>query len=63
MARKDWTGNRNPREQRPPIMIPELEYYLIVTDTEATERCYIQNPTREYMKKSSEQEMKKRHFK
>lgn len=35
MARRDRTGNRKPREQRPPIMIPELGYYLVVTDTEA----------------------------
>ncbi len=35
MARKDRTGNRKPREQRPPVKIPELGYYLVVTDTEA----------------------------
>lgn len=42
MARKDRTGNRKPRGQRSPEKIPELGYYLIVTDTEATERCYFQ---------------------
>lgn len=40
MAKKDRTGNRKSREQRNKIKIPELGYYLIVTDTEATERCY-----------------------
>lgn len=40
MARKDRNGNRKSREQRTPIKIPALGYYLIVTDTEATERCY-----------------------
>lgn len=24
MARKDRTGNRKPREQRPPVKVPEL---------------------------------------
>lgn len=42
MARKDRTGNRKSREQRRSIKIPELGYYLVVTDTEATERCYFQ---------------------
>ena len=40
MARKDRTGNRNTREQRKQFKVPELGYYLIVTDTEATERCF-----------------------
>lgn len=40
MARKDRTGNRKPRDQRPVKRIPEMGYYLVVTDTEATERCY-----------------------
>lgn len=43
MARKDRTGNRKPREQHSPIMIPELGYYLVVTDTEATDRCYFRD--------------------
>ena len=37
---KDRTGNRKSREQRKQFKVPELGYYLIVTDTEATERCY-----------------------
>lgn len=40
MARKDRTGNRKPRDQRAVKRIPEMGYYLVVTDTEATERCY-----------------------
>ena len=40
MARKDRTGNRTTREQRAVRRIPEMGYYLVVTDTEATERCY-----------------------
>ena len=40
MAKKDRTGNRKTREQRKQYKIPELGYYLIVTDTEATERCF-----------------------
>ena len=40
MARKDRTGNRTTREQRAIRRIPEMGYYLVVTDTEATERCY-----------------------
>lgn len=41
MAKKDRTGNRKPREQRKQFKKPELGYYLIVTDTEATERCFL----------------------
>ena len=40
MARKDRMGNRRTREQRAVRRIPEMGYYLIVTDTEATERCF-----------------------
>ena len=40
MAKKDRTGNRKSREQRKQFKVPELGYYLIVTDTEATERCF-----------------------
>lgn len=40
MAKKDRTGNRKIRDQRKPFKVPELGYYLIVTDTEATERCF-----------------------
>lgn len=32
MARKDRTGNRKSREQRPPVKLPELGYYLVVTE-------------------------------
>ncbi|MGN0251634.1 MAG: RloB domain-containing protein [Oliverpabstia sp.] len=35
MAKKDRTGNRKSREQRKQFKVPELGYYLIVTDTEA----------------------------
>ncbi len=40
MAKKDRTGDRKTRERRTPYKVPELGYYLIVTDTEATERCF-----------------------
>ncbi|MCD8073563.1 MAG: RloB family protein [Lachnospiraceae bacterium] len=40
MARKDRTGNRKSRDQRMEKRVPEMGYYLVVTDTEATERCY-----------------------
>ena len=40
MAKKDRTGNRKKRDQRIKKRIPEMGYYLVVTDTEATERCY-----------------------
>ena len=40
MARKDRTGNRTSRDQRKTRRVPEMGYYLVVTDTEATERCY-----------------------
>ena len=40
MAKKDRTGNRKTRDQRKQFKVPELGYYLIMTDTEATERCF-----------------------
>lgn len=40
MAKKDRRGNRKTRDQRSGKMLPELGYYLVVTDTEATERCF-----------------------
>lgn len=40
MAKKDRMGNRKMREERKQFKIPELGYYLVVTDTEATERCF-----------------------
>ena len=40
MAKRDRTGNRKSRESKKQFRVPELGYYLIVTDTEATERCF-----------------------
>ena len=40
MAKIDRTGIRKNREQSRKLKNPELGYYLIVTDTEATERCF-----------------------
>ena len=40
MAKKDRIGNRKTRDQKKQFKVPELGYYLIVTDTEATERCF-----------------------
>ena len=40
MARKERTGNRKTRDQRTARYIPQMGYYLVVTDTEATKRCY-----------------------
>lgn len=40
MAKKNRAGNRKLREQRKQFKVPELGYYLIVTDTEATKRCF-----------------------
>ena len=40
MAKKDRAGNRKTRDQRKQFKVTELGYYLIVTDTEATERCF-----------------------
>ena len=40
MASKDRTGNRKTRDRRVVQRIPEMGYYLVVTDTEATERCF-----------------------
>ena len=40
MARSDRTGNRKTREQRGRFKKTELGYYLIVTDTQGTERCF-----------------------
>ena len=36
MARKDRIGNRKRSKHK----VPEVGYYLVVTDTEATERCF-----------------------
>lgn len=40
MAKKDRKGERKTREQRKNMRVPELGYYIVVTDTEGTERCY-----------------------
>lgn len=40
MARKDRMGNRKTRDQRSKRRVSEMGYYLVVTDTEATERCF-----------------------
>ena len=42
MARKDRTGNRKTRDQRKKQRTKDLGYYLIVTDTEGTERCFFE---------------------
>ena len=39
MARKDRCGARKSREVRR-ARKPQMEQYLVVSDTEATERCY-----------------------
>lgn len=40
MARNDRTGNRKTRDKGDKKRLPEMGYYLVVTDTEATERCF-----------------------
>lgn len=40
MPRKDRTGDRKSRRQVVYKRIPKMGYYLIVTDTEKTERCF-----------------------
>lgn len=40
MAKQERKGNRKKRENNKSFRKPELGYYLIVTDTEETERCY-----------------------
>ena len=42
MARKDRIGNRKTREQQKQSVrrTPKMGYYLVITDTEATERCF-----------------------
>lgn len=48
MTRENRRGKRKTRDQRIKRKLPELGYYLIVTDTEATERCYF-NGLHEYL--------------
>ena len=40
MAKKDRRGNRKLRRQQKSLRVPDLGYYLLVTDTEGTERCF-----------------------
>ena len=40
MSKSDRNGNRKGREQRSIKRTVELGYYLIITDTKETERCY-----------------------
>ena len=42
MARSDRTENRKMRNRQEVMRVPEMGYYLVVTDTEATERCYFE---------------------
>lgn len=55
MARKDRMGNRKTRDQRSKRRVPEMGYYLVVTDTEATERCFFTG-----LHNSSPEEMKQK---
>ena len=41
MARSDRTGKRSPRESSQK-RIPDLGYYIIVTDTKETEKNYME---------------------
>ena len=40
MARADRTGNRKPRGSSKALRVPEMGYYIVVTDAEGTEPCY-----------------------
>ena len=42
MARADRTGNNKMKRSQRKRITPELGYYLIVTDTEATEHCFFE---------------------
>ena len=42
MSRKDRMNARTKREHKKPFKNPEIKYYLIVTDTKATERCFFE---------------------
>ena len=42
MAKKDRAGIRKRREHFKRLHVPELGYYLIITDTKGTERCYFE---------------------
>lgn len=47
MAQKDRRGERRVRDQQRKGRVPELGYYIVVTDTEGTERCYFDGLHRE----------------
>lgn len=40
MSRQARERNRTKRSNRQPKRVHDMEYYYVVTDTEATERCY-----------------------
>ena len=40
MGRKDRLGERKSRTQHRHLRVPKLGYYLIITDTKGTERCF-----------------------
>lgn len=40
MARTDRVGNRKPRVSKKNMRIPEMGYYIVVTDAEGTEPCF-----------------------
>lgn len=40
MAREDRNGKRKTRNTQLNKRIPEMGYYIIVTDTKETERCF-----------------------
>lgn len=42
MAKNDRLGNRKLRRPKAAFRVPELGYYLIVTDTKETEKCYFE---------------------
>ncbi len=42
MSRDERCGNRKRRSQKKSLRIPELGYYIIITDNEATERCFFE---------------------
>lgn len=42
MAKEDRRGKRKPREQSRKLRTPELGYYYIVTDTDQTEKNYLE---------------------
>lgn len=42
MGREDRRGNRKSREQSRKRRVPELGYYYIVTDTDQTEKNYLE---------------------